>query len=269
MHVEPTIFATSADLGRAAARLIADQIDLANEAGRRFLLGCPGGRSAASTYAALAEVVRREQLDLTAVVIVMMDDYLIRSADGPLVHEDENAPHSCIRFGREEIVQPLSGAAGEGRGITADRLWFPDPTAPQRYDEQIAAAGGIDVFVLASGAGDGHVAFNAPGAAADSRTRVVALPATTRGDNLATFPTFDGDIDRVPAYGVTVGIATIRDLSRQVLLLVHGSDKRRAARRLAEADCYDPAWPATVFTECAQPLFFLDAAAAPTASAAP
>jgi glucosamine-6-phosphate deaminase len=263
--VTPRVFADPEELGRAAARLVADRLQAATAEGRPFLLGCPSGRSPSSTYAALAEIVAAERLDLGRLVIVMMDDYLVRAEDGSLVHEDERAEHSCRRFGREQIAAPLSAAAGPGRGIAEDHLWFPDPSGPDGYDDRISDAGGIDVFLLASGAGDGHVAFNAPGSLRSSRTRVVELPETTRTDNLATFPSFGGDLDRVPGHGVTVGVSTIADLSREVVLLLHGADKATAAARLASAEAYEPDWPATVFVECHEPHFFVDATAAQAA----
>lgn len=263
--VAPRLFADPEELGRAAARLVADRLQAATAEGRSFLLGCPSGRSPSSTYAALAEIVAAERLDLSRLVIVMMDDYLVRADDGSLVHEDERADHSCRRFGHEQIVAPLSASAGPGRAVPAASLWFPDPAAPDGYDDRISDAGGIDVFLLASGATDGHVAFNAPGSPRSSRTRVVELPDTTRTDNLATFPSFGGDLDLVPAYGVTVGISTIADLSREVVLLLHGADKATAADRLATAEAYDPDWPATVFTECREAHFFVDATAAQAA----
>ncbi len=267
MSVEPEVFADAARLGAGAAARSADELVAARRAGRSFLLGCPGGRSASSTYQALAVLVAERRLDLGHVVVVMMDDYVIRIADGTLDHEDVHALHSCVRFGQEEIVRPLSAAAGPGRGVPAANLWLPDARCPAAYDARIADAGGVDVFLLASGAGDGHVAFNAPGTPADSRTRIVDLPDSTRRDNLATFPSFGQRLDRVPRYGVTVGIDTIVAHSASVLMLAHGADKATAAQHLMAADGYDPGWPATVFAGCSRPRLFLDQAALAAAPA--
>ncbi len=283
MTVDPEVFAEPQTLGQRAAEVVAEGIVRAGEAARPFLLGCPGGRSAASTYAALAQLVAARSIDLSHLVIVMMDDYLVRGPDGALVHEDRTAAHSCVRFGVEEIIDPLATAAGQGIG-TSDRerggrggssphggiqLWVPDPADPGAFDDRIAAAGGIDLFLLASGAGDGHVAFNGPGSAADSRTRVVGLAERTRLDNLATFPSFEGRLERVPQHGVTVGIDTIVRHSASVIMLVHGADKGVAARHLLAADGYDPDWPATVYAACAHPRLFLDEAAVAAAALAP
>jgi glucosamine-6-phosphate deaminase len=262
MRVEPTVFDGPEAVGRALAALIADRIAAAG-AGRSFLLGCPSGRSPWTTYVSLAREVAARRLDLTGLVIVMMDEYVERDdRTGEMHRIDATAPHSCLRFGQTEIVDRLNAAVGPGRGISPDRYWIPDPAAPGDYDRQIADHGGVDLFILASGAGDGHVAFNPPGTGPDTATRVVRLAEQTRRDNLHTFPSFGDDIDRVPHYGVTVGVGTIRRQSKQVVMVAHGELKARAVRRVALADSYQPEWPATVLADCANPLLFVDAAAA-------
>ena len=267
MRVEPDVFADEQALGHRAAELVADGLERARSAGRTYVLGCPGGRSPLSTYQALASLVAHRGLDLSHLLVVMMDDYLVPGRGGVLQHEDPAAAHSCIRFGREQIVDPLSRAAGPGRGVRAEHLWVPDPQDPARYDTEIAAAGGVDLFLLASGAGDGHVAFNAPGTPADSLTRVVDLPESTRQDNLATFPSFGGRLTAVPRHGVTVGVATLIRQSASVVMIAAGPDKGTAAAHLSAAHGYDPAWPATVFAACARPRLFLDRAAVAAAPA--
>jgi glucosamine-6-phosphate deaminase len=263
MRVQPTVFDGPEVLGGALARLIADRIAEAADAGRPFLLGCPSGRSPHGTYVALAREVATRDVDLTGLVIVMMDEYVERDeSTGAMRRIDPTAPHSCVRFGQAEIVGPLNAAAGPGRGISPDRYWVPDPAAPEDYDKIIADHGGIDLFILASGATDGHVAFNPPGTARDAGTRIVALAEQTRRDNLTTFPSFGSDVDRVPRYGVTVGVGTIREHSRQVVMVAHGDLKAATVRRVAGADRYQPEWPATVLAECARPRLFVDMAAA-------
>jgi glucosamine-6-phosphate deaminase len=262
MRVEATVFDGPEAVGRALAALIADQIEAAG-AGRTFLLGCPSGRSPWTTYVALAREVAARRLDLTGLVIVMMDEYVERDdRTGEMHRIDATAPHSCLRFGQTEIVDRLNAAAGPGRGISPDRYWVPDPAVPGDYDRQIADHGGVDLFILASGAGDGHVAFNPPGTSPDTATRVVQLAEQTRRDNLHTFPSFGKDINRVPRYGVTVGVGTIRTQSKRVVLVAHGEAKAPAVQRVAAADRYQPEWPATILADCARPLLFVDEDAA-------
>lgn len=268
MRVQSTVVDSPEALGEAAAAAVVEGLAAARARGAdAFVLGCPTGRSPATTYAALARRVAAEQLDVSRLVVVLMDEYLVPRSpqeddDGGLALEDPTALHSCARYGREVVLEPLQRAAGAGRGPADDALWLPDPAAPGAYDARIADAGGVDLFLLASGASDGHVAFNPPGTPADATTRVVELPDSTRRDNLATFPSFGGDLAAVPRHGVSVGVATIRDLSRSVLMLCHGSGKIAAAARLAAAEHYDPSWPATVLSDCAQPRLLVDRAAA-------
>jgi glucosamine-6-phosphate deaminase len=262
LRVPPTVFPDPTALGQALAAEIAREIEDAARAGRPYVLGCPGGRSPLSTYTALPGELAARGPDLGHVVIVMMDEYVVRDeATGAFVPIDPGLPHSCARFGRVEIVERLNAAAGPGRGITPDRFWLPDPADPEAYDKRITDMGGIDLFVLASGASDGHVAFNPAGTPAGARTRVVGLAERTRRDNLTTFPTFGG-LDEVPVYGVTVGVGTIQEQSKRVVMVVHGQDKAEAARRLSAAERYEPDWPATILSECAGARLFLDEAAA-------
>lgn len=261
MLVPPQVFASSTSMGAHAATRIHEGIRTAGRDGRRYLLGCPGGRSAQPVFEALARLVATDHTDLAHVVIVMMDEYLIPRPGGGLRPVSADLPHSCARFGRTQIVGRLDAAAGPGRGIGDDGLWLPDPDDPAAYDEQIADAGGVDLFILASGASDGHVAFNPPGTPADAGTRIVELPDSTRTDNLATFPTFSG-LDDVPRHGVTIGVGSIRDLSAETAMVLHGPDKQRAAARLCAAQRYEATWPATIVTDCRRPEILMDTAAA-------
>jgi glucosamine-6-phosphate deaminase len=202
-------FADADELGRTLAGELAVQ--------RPRLLGCPGGRSLVTTYRALPE--------LPETTFVLMDEYV----PVPPV----SAHYSCRGFAERELP---------GREV-----WLPDPDNAEEYDRRIAAAGGIDVFLLASGASDGHVAMLGPGAPRDGRTAVVPLAETTRRDNLATFPEFCS-LDEVPTHGVSVGLATIMD-ARALRLVIHGPDKREAVDRLLSLDSYDPQWPVSIVHE--------------------
>ncbi len=212
-------FADEEELGAALAQEI---VEIAPS-----LLGCPGGRSLVSTYRALAS----SGADLSRTTIVMMDEYV--PVPPPTAH------YSCRGFALREIAAPL--------GIAEERVWLPDPDDPAAYDERIAAAGGIDLFLLASGASDGHVAFLSPGSPLGGKTSVVRLAESTRRDNVTTFPEF-ASADEVPQHGVSVGLGTIA-AARRLRLVLHGPDKRAAAARLLALDRFDPAWPVSVVHE--------------------
>jgi glucosamine-6-phosphate deaminase len=268
MPVPITIFESDDDLGRATAALIADGIRAAAADGRPYLLGCPTGRSPRSTYAHLARETAEGGLDLRGLRIVLMDEYVVSDERGMPRGVDPELGYSCLGYAWREVLEPLTRAAGEDRAPEPGSVWLPDPADPGAYDARIADAGGIDLFLLATGASDGHVALNPQGSARDSTTRVVELSAQTRSDNVATFPAFRS-IDDVPTHGVTVGIDTIRALSRRVVMVASGEGKRASVERLAAATGYDPSWPATVVAECAHPLLYVDRAAAPAATLIP
>jgi glucosamine-6-phosphate deaminase len=234
------VFRDADTLGEALAADVLQRYARSTDA---FLLGCPGGRSLRSTYRALAH----HNADLSRLVIVMMDDYV---RDGVRVPRHEH--YSCEAFASTEIAGPI--------GIPEERVWLPDPSQPAAYDEQLAAAGGIDLFLLASGASDGHVGFVGPDAPADGSTAVVALAESTRRDNLVTFPAFRS-LEEVPRHGVSVGLGTVSRLSRAVRLVLHGADKAAATSRLLACEGFDPSWPASIVTVCKDAEIWVDEAA--------
>lgn len=234
MAAEVRVFPNPDALGASLADRVLERYDASDGA---FLLGCPGGRSLRTTYRALAD--RGRTLD--RLVVVMMDEY---------VGAPRDAHYSCTRFAHEEIGEPLG----------AREVWLPDVDDPAAYDARIDAAGGIDLFLLASGASDGHVAFLPPGSPRDGRTSVVPIATSTRRDNLVTFPDFES-LGEVPLHGVSVGLGTI-GRARALRLVLHGADKRAAAERLLALDRFDPAWPASVVHDHPDAEIWLDEEAA-------
>lgn len=255
---EVRLFADADALGAALADEIVAGIDEARATGKSYVLGCPGGRSARSTYRALAQ--RVAGADLSHLIIAMMDDYVVSAANGAYEHAPADAHYSCRLFAQDEIARPLNEAAATG--ISAEHVWLPDPADPPAYRERLESAGGVDLFIVASGASDGHVAFVKPGTPLDSDVSIIPLAETTRRDNMATFPEFD-TLDEVPEYGVSVGLGTIRDLSRRVTLVIHGEGKRETARRVLAATDFESDWPATFIHRCRGARIWLDSAAHP------
>jgi glucosamine-6-phosphate deaminase len=225
-----------------------------------FLLGCPSGRTAVPVYEALARHAAAGA-DLSRLVIVMMDDYVVAGDDGVFRIVDPTSSYSCLGFAQRDILAPITAGAAQAGTRAPAGIWTADPADPESYDARIAAAGGIDLFLLASGDSDGHVAFNQPGTPRSAKTHIVELGEATRRDNMHTFPEFT-DLAMVPLHGVTVGIDTIAGLSAEVVMMLCGENKHDAYRRLTAARQYDPEWPATIVTECRQPPFLADRAAA-------
>jgi glucosamine-6-phosphate deaminase len=241
---------------------VADQILerlAATDPGRCFYLAGPAGRTPTTTYAALGRLAGARRIDLSRLVVVMMDEYV---HPGPVGFElcDPAAHYSCVRYFTQHLLGTVNAHLPVGRALRAEQIRCPDPNDPEAIDRELAAVGGADVFLLASGATDGHVAFNPPGTPLDSATRVEALAESTRRDNLSTFPEF-GSLDAVPTHGVTVGLASVTRAKHAMMLLI-GAHKRPALHRLLASDDFDPEWPATVVYRCDAPVLIVDQAAA-------
>ena len=182
------------------------------------VLGLATGSTPLPTY---RELIRRHEAAVgpsyAAVTCFNLDEYVGLAAG----HEQSY---------RATIARELT----DGLGIGPDRVNGPDPspdglpTAGERYEAQIAAAGGVDVQLLGIGA-DGHLAFNEPGSSLASRTRIKTLTAQTRKDN-ARF--FDSP-DHVPIHVLTQGLGTILQ-ARHLLLIATDEGKADAVAAAVE-----------------------------------
>jgi glucosamine-6-phosphate deaminase len=104
----------------------------------------------------------------------------------------------------------------------------PDPDAEcERYEEAIAAAGGIDVQILGIGT-NGHIGFNEPARELQARTHRVRLKPETRRSNAALFR---GIADEVPPEALSMGMATILQ-ARSIVLLATGKSKAGCIARV-------------------------------------
>ena len=182
------------------------------------VLGLATGSTPLPTY---RELIRRHEAAVgpsyAAVTCFNLDEYV----GLPAGHEQSY---------RATIARELT----DGLGIGPDRVNGPDPspdglpTAGERYEAQIAAAGGVDVQLLGIGA-DGHLVFNEPGSSLASRTRIKTLTAQTRKDN-ARF--FDSP-DHVPIHVLTQGLGTILQ-ARHLLLIATDEGKADAVAAAVE-----------------------------------
>jgi glucosamine-6-phosphate deaminase len=112
--------------------------------------------------------------------------------------------------------------------VAGDRTHIPNgaavdlDAAARAYEAIIVECGGIDLQLLGIGR-NGHIGFNEPGSAHDSRTRQVELAPSTIAANRPDFPKGE----EPPATALTMGIGTILD-AREIVLLATGSAKAEA-----------------------------------------
>lgn len=205
-------------------------------------------------------MIKDAKQDISHVVIAMMDEYLQEKSDGTYSNHGEDKHFSCARFAKLEIFDVLNAGAPEGGKITIENVCFPNASDPQGYEDFLREVG-VNVFLMASGASDGHVAFNPPGTNRSDCTRIVRIADQTRQDNLGTFPNFK-NIDEVPKHGVSVGPATMVDVSSIAIMQLIGAHKAQAFARISAASNYESDWPATIIRECKEYYILADKAAA-------
>lgn len=214
-------------------------------------LALPTGKTPVDTYSRLISVCAARQCSFAEATVFALDEYVDLPPDDPRSFAAYLRKHLIDRVDlpSERFVSPRSRPWPEG-GDEFEAL----AAECERYERSIAAAGGLDLVVLGLGA-NGHIAFNEPDSSFQSRTRVVTLTAETRRANAEAF----GEAEKVPRQAITMGIATILD-ARRIILLVAGPGKRPALERL-RGGSIDEALPASALHLHSDVLVIADRAA--------
>jgi glucosamine-6-phosphate deaminase len=200
---------------REAAAALADAIVAAIGGKADLVLGLPTGRTAVPFYAALVSRYVAGVADFARVRTFNLDEFCGLEA------RDRRSYHAFMRrhlFARVNL-HPANTHVPDG----AARDWR---NAARRYDAAIDAAGGLDVCCVGIGE-NGHLGFNEPRAVLTPRTHRARLASSTRRANAHLF---GGRTGAVPAFGLTMGIATILR-ARAVFLIATGRDKSAIVAR--------------------------------------
>jgi glucosamine-6-phosphate deaminase len=245
-HVPLAVFGSSLDASRAVAREVADLIRSRQKENRSAVLGLATGSTPLSFYAELVRIHREEGLSFTNVITFNLDEYF----GLPPEH-----PQSYNHFMRVHLFDHID--------VPASAIHLPDGRVPaseldahcRDYEEKIRAAGGIDIQILGIGR-TGHIGFNEPGSARRSRTRLVTLDPLTRRDASGDF----GGEEHTPSYAITMGVRTILD-SRRVVLMAWGQHKAEIVREAVEGPITSQV-PASFLQEHDHCHFVVDASAA-------
>ena len=246
------VFTSSGLLAKTLATEILSQL----KHKKKFILGCPGGRSLTKTYYYLGRISYQKKISLKNLTIIMMDEYVIKEKKKYKV-VNPSSHFSCTRFSKQVIQRLLNFKKNKKDKLQSHQILFPNVQEPVAYDSQIKKLGGIDIFLLASGSSDGHVAFNNLYAKRNSKTHITKLSKHTRRDNMRTFTKFK-KMSEVPQYGLTVGLSTISKLSKSAILVLTGKEKSYALQKIVEASKFDKAWPATIIFDCKKYKIYVD-----------
>src|SRR3954468_5190905 len=240
------VFPHSNQANVAVAGQIADLIRQRAAEGRSCVLGLATGSTPVGVYDDLVRLHREEGLSFANVITFNLDEYY------PM---QPNELQSYVRFMREHLFDLID--------IPQGKWHVPDGTLPVEqvndfctwYEEQIAAAGGIDIKLLGVGR-TGHIGFNEPGSGKESRTRLITLDRVTRIDAASDF----FGQEHVPRRAITMGVGTILG-ARQLIMLAFGEHKAPIIARSVEGEV-SPTIAASFLQEHANALVVLDEAAA-------
>ena len=146
------------------------------------------------------ELVKRE-LDWSNISTFNLDEYIM----------NPDHPYSYHSFMKENLFNKIN--------IYPNNYHFPfRPTLA--YEDKMIVNKGIDLCILGIGS-NGHIAFNEPGSSFNSRTRVVDLDEQTIQDNSRFFDS----VDDVPKQAITMGLGTIME-SKRIVLMAQGKHKK-------------------------------------------
>ena len=230
---------------RELAKSLADRLaaDLARQP--RQVLGLATGRTPVRLYHELGTLRAKGRADFSHVVTFNLDEFWGVSPRDPGSYRAFMDEHLFRRVEiRPEQINFLRGDAPDADQECA------------RYDAAIASAGGIDIQLLGIGT-NGHIGFNEPARELAARTHRVRLKESTRRSNAALF---GGDVSRVPAEALSMGMGSILR-ARHIVLIATGKSKARCVQQLVNGPITTKL-PASFLQLHASVEIFLDTAAA-------
>jgi glucosamine-6-phosphate deaminase len=186
------------------------------------------GDTTKNIFAELVRLKEELQIDFSQVRAINMDEY------ARVARED---PASCYYRIFHSLYKPL--------GIAENRFYVPlarleDAEAEcAHFAKVLNDFGGIDLMLLSIGQ-NGHIAFNEPGTLFNTDIHIASLSESTFKAKAELF----GGADKVPRYGLTMGIRTVMH-ARRIALAAKGAHKRGIMKSVMEGPVTE-AIPASV-----------------------
>ena len=206
------------------------------------VLGFATGSTPEKTYAKMAEAYKAGEVSFAKVRTFSLDEYWGLGGD----HDQSYRYFMNDRLYNHIDVRPWNTHVPNGTAVNAG-------LECEAYEKKILSLGGIDLWILGIG-NNGHVGFNEPGSAVDSRTRLVSLTQSTIDAN--SDGRFFSDPNEVPRCAITAGVATIRE-ARKLMLLATGAGKADAIAAAVDGP-FSPDCPASLLQDHADITFLVD-----------
>ncbi len=235
-------FPNHIEASAVVAAEIAALIRQKKKAGKPCVLGLATGSSPIRVYDELVRLHKEEELSFKHVVTFNLDEYY------PM--EKQNL-QSYYRFMHEHLFNHID--------ILEENIHIPNGELERAeihqfcidYEEKISKLGGLDFQLLGIGR-TGHIGFNEPGSHFNSGTRLITLDHLTRVDAADSFL----GIDNVPRKAITMGIASVRNAKR-IVLLAWGQHKADIVKETIEGEIIAEV-PATYLQRHQNTTFVLD-----------
>jgi glucosamine-6-phosphate deaminase len=212
------------EMSGIAANYIIEKV----QANPNLHLGLATGGTPVGIYSNLIEDHQKNGTSYSKVTTFNLDEYVGLTGENPNSYryymDDHLFNHLDIQ--KTNTYVPRGNAADIHKECVA-------------YEELMENHGGVDLQILGIGS-NGHIGFNEPGSAFNSKTHIVELAPSTRKANARFF----NSLEEVPTKAITMGISTIMK-SKEILLLISGKSKSEALNKLLTG-VVDESFPASV-----------------------
>jgi glucosamine-6-phosphate deaminase len=201
----------------SAAELVARIVAKELRANPHLVLGLATGQTMERVYRHLVIHHKERELDFSLCSTFNLDEYVGLFPSDPNSYRHYMEQHLF----RHVNVDPRNTHLPNGMAHDLD-------AECRLYEATIQRFGGIDLQLLGIGKA-GHIGFNEPLSALRSRTRVKALTPTTIKQNAAMF----GDAEQMPRRAITMGVGTIIE-ARRCVMLATGHSKAEVIAQAVE-----------------------------------
>jgi glucosamine-6-phosphate deaminase len=240
--IHNVIFESSQEASVLVAQEIANIIQRKEDLNEPCVLGLATGSSPIKVYEELVRLHKEEGLSFANVVTFNLDEYY------PM---DKDNIQSYHHFMHEHLFNHVN--------ILPENINIPNGNISNEdlqqycidYEMKIKSYGGLDFQLLGIGR-TGHIGFNEPGSHVNSGTRSITLDHLTRIDAASSFL----GIDNVPRKAITMGIGTVKNAKR-IVLLGWGISKAGIIKNTIEGEISSRV-PATYLQEHNNTTFVLD-----------
>jgi glucosamine-6-phosphate deaminase len=244
--IHNVIFNNSVTGSVAVAHEIAALIKEKQQTNSICVLGLATGSSPIKVYEELIRLHKTENLSFKNVVTFNLDEYF------PMQHDDIQSYHY---FMNEHLFKHIDILPENVNIPTGDCTPEESFLLCSQYEDKIKSIGGLDFQLLGIGR-TAHIGFNEPGSHQNSSTRMVTLDHVTRSDAASSFL----GMENVPKKAVTMGISTVLEAKR-IVLLAWGQNKAEVVQETIEGDITSKK-PATYLQNHPNVSFILDVEAA-------